>query len=58
MINIINKIFQVAIDFVVGAAIYFGLKALIPVMPENAVAVITLVATAVFAEFVEVKYKK
>ena len=54
----INKIFQVFIDFVVGVAIYFGLKALVPSMAENTVAVTTLVATAAFAEFIEVKFKK
>ena len=58
MMNIINKIFQVFIDFVVGVAIYFGLKALVPALTENVVAVITLIATAVFAEFIEVKCKK
>lgn len=56
--DIINKIFQVLIDFVIGVAIYFGLKALIPVLTDNTVVVLTLIATAVFAELIEVKFKK
>lgn len=56
--DIINKIFQVLIDFVVGVAIYFGFKALVPIMSDNTIAVITLTATAIFAEFIEVKFKK
>ena len=58
MVDIINKIFQVLIDFIVGVAIYFGLKALVPALSDNTIAVITLIATAVFAEFIEVKFKK
>ena len=58
MKNIINKVFQVLIDFVVGAAIYFGLKALIPAVGDNSIAIVTLIAAATFAEFVEVKIKK
>ena len=58
MTGIINKIFQVFIDFVIGVAIYFGLKALVPVLPDNSIAVIALIATAIFAEFIEVKFKK
>lgn len=58
MTAIINKIFQVFVDFVIGVAIYFGLNALIPILSDNAIAVIALTVTAVFAEFVEVKIKK
>ena len=58
MIDIINKIFQVLMDIAFGMAIYFGLKALVPVLTDNTVVVITLITTAVFAEFIEVKLKK
>ena len=58
MIDIINKIFQVLMDIAFGMAIYFGLKALVPVLTDNTVVVITLIATAAFAELIEVKFKK
>ena len=45
-------------DIVIGIAIYFGLKALVPVLPDNAVIVITLTTTALFAEFIEMRFKK
>ena len=58
MTNIINKIFQVLMDIAFGMAICFGLKALVPVLTDNTIVVITLIATAAFAEFIEVKFKK
>ena len=58
MTNIINKIFQILMDIAFGMAICFGLKVLVPVLSDNTVAVITLIATAVFAELIEVKFKK
>lgn len=58
MIDIINKIFQVLMDIAFGMAICFGLKALAPVLTDNTIVVITLIATAIFAEFIEVKFKK
>ena len=57
MRDIINKCFQVSIDFVVGVAMYFGFKALVPAMDENVIAVVTLIAASTFAEFIEVKFK-
>jgi len=58
MIDVINKIFQILMDIAFGMAICFGLKALVPVLTDNTVVVITLIATAVFAELIEVKFKK
>ena len=58
MLNIFNRIFQVLIDIIIGIAVYFGLKALIPVLPDNAVIVVTLIATSAFAEFIEMRLKK
>ena len=56
--KIINKIFQVLMDVLVGMAIYFGLSVFIPLMNNNLVILITLVVTAVFSEFVEIQIKK
>ena len=58
MIDIINKIFQVLMDIAFGMAICFGLKALVPALADNTIVVITLIATAIFSEFIEVKLKK
>lgn len=56
--KIINKIFQVLMDVLVGMAIYFGLSVFIPLMNNNLVILITLAVTAVFSEFVEIQIKK
>lgn len=56
--KIINKIFQVLMDVLVGMAIYFGLSVFIPLMNNNLVILTTLAVTAVFSEFVEIQIKK
>lgn len=56
--KIINKVFQVLMDVLVGIAIYFGLSVFIPLMNNNLVILITLAVTAVFSEFVEIQIKK
>ena len=56
--EMINRIFQVLMDLVVGIAIYFGLNAFFPDWGTNTVIVVTLSITAVFAEFVEMKLKR
>lgn len=56
--EIINKLFQVLMDIIIGIAIYFGLEALVPILPNNALIVTTLIATALFAEFIEMRFKK
>ena len=58
MKGITNKIFQVIVDIIIGFAIYFGITSFIPVVPTNLAVVITLVITAVFAEFIEARLKK
>ena len=58
MFYMFNRIFQVLMDIIIGIAVYFGLKALVPVLPDNAVIVVTLIATATFAEFIEMRLKK
>ena len=53
-----NRLFQVLMDIVVGIALYFGLNAFVPVLGTNATVVVTLIVTAVFAECVETRLKK
>ena len=53
-----NKLFQIIMDLIVGLAIYFGMKAFMPSIATNNLIVITLIITAVFSEFVEVRFKK
>jgi len=53
-----NRLFQVLMDFVVGIALYFGLNAFAPSLGTNASVVITLLVTAIFAEFVETRLKR
>jgi len=56
--DIMDRIFQVLMDVVVGIALYFGLTAFVPSMGTNVTVVITLAVTAVYAEFVENRLKR
>ena len=58
MKEVLNRIFQVLMDVLVGMAIYYGVNAFFPSLSNNLVIVATLVVTAVFAEFVEIRFKK
>lgn len=58
MKQIINKVFQILMDILIGIAIYFGISAFVPSANANLIIVITLIATAIFAEFVEMRIKK
>ena len=53
-----NRIFQVLMDLIVGIALYFGLSAFVPALGTNATVVITLIVTAIFAEYVETRLKR
>lgn len=55
--RIFETIFQVLADIAIGGFVNFGLKLLVPSMSENAVIMITLVVTAIFAELVEMRFK-
>jgi len=54
----IDRIFQILLDVVVGIALYFCLNAFVPALGTNTTVVITLVVTAIYAEFVENKIKR
>ena len=56
--KIINKIFQVLMDILIGIAIYFGLREFAPLLSENLIILFALTTTAIFAEFVEIQIKK
>ena len=58
MKNVLSRIGQIVLDVVVGVAIYFALQTFVPVVSDNVIVVITLIATAVFAETLEVRLKK
>ena len=58
MKEVVNKIFQVFMDILVGIAVYFGINAFVPSASTNLAVVITLITTAIFAEFVEMRIKK
>lgn len=56
--EVFNKIFQVFMDVLIGIAIYYGVNAFFPFLSNNLVIVATLFATAIFAEFIEMRLKK
>jgi len=53
----LSKVFQLVIDVIVGLAIYYALTTFAPTWSAGAVMVLTLGATALFAEVWEVKKK-
>ena len=58
MKKIIGKVIQALADFVVGIAFYFSLHSIVPSMGSNAIFMISLIITVLFAEMVEMKWKK
>lgn len=58
MKEIFNRIVQVLMDVLIGIAVYYGVNAFFPSLSNNSAIVATLLATAIFAEFVEMRIKK
>ena len=56
--NLIDKIIQSVIDVGIGFGVYFTLSAFFPEVNSNGIVVIALVVTSIFAETVEVRFKK
>lgn len=56
MKNVLNKIMQILLDLLVGLAIYYFVTIVFP-LDGNTSLLVTLISTAVFAEFFEVKNK-
>lgn len=53
-----NKIIQALMDIIIGAAVYFGFRAFMPDLNNDVLVMITLTVTGLFAESVELRWKK